>query len=62
MKAFAFAVPVVLMLATLPCYGQIIPSMVTSSMRVLPAENRNVGRHINWNRAPYRHFWKIPIL
>ena len=36
MKAFAFIGPVALALSAFPCYGQIIPSMVTSSMRVRP--------------------------
>jgi hypothetical protein len=36
MKAFAFLVPIVLALSSYPCHGQIIPSMVTSSTRILP--------------------------
>jgi hypothetical protein len=36
MKAFALIVLVALALSAFPCYGQIMPSMVVSSMRVRP--------------------------
>jgi hypothetical protein len=60
MKAFAFAVPVVLMLATLPCYGQIIPSMVTSSMRVLPGGEIEIRATYKLEPGPITAFLEDP--
>jgi hypothetical protein len=56
MKSFAFAALVALALSAFPCYGQIMPSMVTSSARVRPTGEIEIRATYKMEPGP------VPIL
>jgi hypothetical protein len=58
MKALAFIVLAALALGAFPCYGQIMPSMVTSSMRVRP--NGEVEIKATYKMEPGPSLFQLP--
>lgn len=61
MKTFVFIVLVVLALSSFPCYGQIIPSMVTSSMKVLPGGEIEIRATYKMEPGPIPAFLDDPF-
>ncbi len=61
MKAFAFPLLVLLALSTCPCYAQIVPSMVTSSMKILPGGDIEIRATYKMEPGPIPAFLEDPF-
>jgi hypothetical protein len=60
MKAFTFLLPVALAVSSIPSFGQIVPSMVTTSTRVLPAGEIEIRATYKMEPGPIPAFLDDP--